>query len=692
MRPFRTQGFLIVGVLLVASPPQVLAQSQSVTYNRDVAPILAEHCVACHREGEFAPFSLASYEDAARHARQIAEVTRSRYMPPWKPEDGFGEFRGERHMPDEDIDILEQWDEEGAPRGDDGRRPPPSPPPAAADTWTLGPPDLIVRMQEPYGVPADGGDVFRNFVVPVPIAAKKYVRAIEFRPGNPKVIHHARILIDDTGEARRADEREDGPGFSGMENHSARFPDGHFLGWTPGKTPTVDPLAWPLEPGADIVLQMHFRPTGKPEAVRSSIGLYFTDKPPSITPIAMHLGSKTIDIPAGDPHYVVEDAYTLPVDATALRIYPHAHYLATDMTVTATLPNGTVLPLLHIPDWDFNWQDEYQYAKPVGLPKGAIVTMRYVYDNSSANPHNPSDPPVRVRYGPEATDEMGDLIVQLLPRSDREGLVLVTGLARKDLLLDIAGDEKRVRESAVDVEARNQLAVDYARAGRLPDALVQYDALLKIDPDHAVANYNLGVIALSQRQYGAAREFFGRALTRRPNYPAARTSYGVLLQLQGDVDGAMAQYRLAIEENAFQDTAHYNLGRALAARGDAAGAIEHFQRAVDVKPDSVDYLTSLSWLLATAPDEDLRDPAAAIKYATKASTLSGGQNPSVLDTLAAAYAADGRYDRAVAVAKTAFQRALASKNEALAGQIRARLNNYEQAAAASDTGFGTFRQ
>ena len=165
----------------------------------------------------------------------------------------------------------------------------------------------------------------------------------------------------------------------------------------------------------------------------------------------------------------------------------------------------------------------------------------------------------------------------------------------------------------------------------------------------------------------------------------------MLLQLQGDVDGAMQQYRIALEENPFQDTAHYNLGRALAARGDAAEAIQHYQKAVDVKPTSVDYLTSLSWLLATARDEDLRDPGAAVKYAIKASSLSGGQNPVVLDALAAAYAADGRYDRAVAVAKTAFQRALATESSELASQIRARLNAYEQAAADGDDCIGAFR-
>ena len=677
MRRFQFPCVVAVATLVVSAPP-VLAQDRAVTYSRDVAPILREHCVTCHRPGQFAPFTLTTYDEAAAHARRITEVTQSRVMPPWMPEEGFGEFRGERHLPESDIETLARWVQQGMLEGDRDIGVPALP---ATDAWQLGEPDLVVQMPEPFAVPADGADVFHNFVIPVPITTRKFVRAVEFRPGHAMVIHHARFLIDDSGEARRADEAEPGPGYSGMENHSARFPDGHFLGWASGKTPTVDPLAWPIDPGTDMVLQMHFKPMGTPETVRASLALYFSDTPPAITPIALHLGSQTIDIPAGESQYVVADAYTLPVDVTALRIYPHAHYLAVEMDVSATLPDGRVEPLLRIPDWDFHWQDEYEFARPVALPKGSTVRMRYVYNNSAGNPDNPSRPPVRVRYGPEATDEMGDLIVQLLPRSDREGQLLRAELARKELLIDIAGGEQRVSEGDADIEIRNKLAVDYVRAGRLPDALAQFEALLAIEPRHATANYNLGVIALEQRQYEMARMFFGRALVSRPHYPEARTNYGVLLQLEGDESGAMEQYRLAIEENPYQDTAHFNLGRALAARGDMAEAVDHFESAVGAKPNSVDYLTSLAWLLATAPDPDQRRPGQAVAYATKANTLSGGRDAAVLDALAAAYAADGRFDRAVAVARTAYQRALAANNVSLSSQIRDRMTRYEDAAA-----------
>ncbi len=352
----------------------------------------------------------------AQRARLLATVVATRVMPPWQPDSEEGEFSGDRRLTPAEISTLNRWVEDGILEGDPADR---FPVPAFTPGWQLGTPDIVVAMPESFTVPADGPDVFRNIVLALPLTERRFVRALEFRPGNARVLHHARLLLDDTGEIRRLDAADPGPGFGGMDVPGARFPDGHFLGWAPGKMPTREAYPWPLEPGNDLVIQMHLKPTGRPEPVQASVGLYLTDTPPSTTPVMLRLGSKTLDIPADSSTYEVTDRFTLPVDVLALSIYPHAHYLANEMNVVARMPNGRTDTLLRIPNWNFNWQDEYTYAQPVALPRGTSIEMRYRYDNTAQNPHNPSTPPRRVRFGSETRDEMGELLIQVLPRIAR---------------------------------------------------------------------------------------------------------------------------------------------------------------------------------------------------------------------------------------------------------------------------------
>jgi hypothetical protein len=390
----------VAAVCVCAGVVSVEAAERPLTFNRDVAPIIFQNCTPCHRPGESGPFTLLSYDDVKQRAQQIVTTTEHRFMPPWKPDPEFRRFEGERWLDPDDIDTLREWVDGGAVEGDPRDRPTP---PRFTDGWQLGKPDLVLTMREAFTVPAEGKDLFRNFVLPVPFNECKYVQAIEFRPGNAKVVHHARILLDETGELRQRDLDEPGPGFEGMDAPGAHFPDGHFLGWAAGKMPRRADVAWPLPARTDFIVQMHLKPTGRSESVKASIGLYFTNKAPAIHPVLLRFGSKTIDIQAGDSDYVVIDSYTLPVPAKALSIYPHAHYLAREMTVVAEMPDGGTERLLRISDWDFNWQDEYEYIEPVDLPKGARLVMRYVYDNSAINPRNPSSPPRRVLTGPTAT-------------------------------------------------------------------------------------------------------------------------------------------------------------------------------------------------------------------------------------------------------------------------------------------------
>ena len=219
-------------------------------------------------------------------------------MPPWLPEDRYGEFSNRRGLTSAEIDLVQRWVDEGSIEGDSAAPTPPSWP----DEWQLGRPDLIVQLAQPYTLPADGTDVFRNFVVAVPLAAMRYVRGMEFRPDNPRIVHHAVIRVDRTRTSRRLDAEDPEPGYDGMLTDEAISPDGHFLGWTPGRAPVLEAadMAWRLEPGTDVVLQVHLLPTGKPEVAQFHIGFFFTDTPPARTPFMVRLGSETIDIPAGE--------------------------------------------------------------------------------------------------------------------------------------------------------------------------------------------------------------------------------------------------------------------------------------------------------------------------------------------------------------------------------------------------------
>ena len=260
----------------------------TVTFNKDIAPIVFGHCAPCHRPGEAAPFSLLDYGDVKKHSAQIVEVTRSGFMPPWLPEDGHIELLGRRRLTVEQRGLIRQWVEEGTLEGRAEDLPPL---PKWSEGWQLGTPDLVVTMPEAYTLPADGRDVYRNFVIPVPTKSARQVRGIELRPSS-KAVHHAFIRFDRTDECRQQDAQEPGPGFAGMTVPSSAYsPAGHFLGWQPGRGPSQAPegLSWELPAGVDLVLLMHLQPRGKPEPIQASVGFYFTDEPPTNTPAKLSL-------------------------------------------------------------------------------------------------------------------------------------------------------------------------------------------------------------------------------------------------------------------------------------------------------------------------------------------------------------------------------------------------------------------
>ena len=378
-----------------------------------IAPILYNNCTVCHHSGGAAPFPLAVYQDAARRADLIASVTTSRYMPPWKPQPGYGKFRGERGLTEAEIAALRDWAAGGAPEGDPAKI---RPAPKFSPGWQLGKPDLVVNMPEPFPVNAGGPDIYQCFVIPVALPGDKYVRAVEFQPQNPGLVHHALFFTDASGGARERDVADPALGYRcfGVPGF---FPSSALGGWSPGSGPVEMPpeTATPFRKGSDLVLQIHFHPTGKPEREQASLALYFADKPPRRGVADVALGSRNIDIPPGERAYKVRDHFTLPVDVEAVGIIPHAHYICKDMKGTALLPDGTARKLIWIKDWDFNWQEQYHYDPPFILPEGTRLEMEFSYDNSDQNVHNPNHPPQRVRWGADSTDEMAGLHLQVIP-------------------------------------------------------------------------------------------------------------------------------------------------------------------------------------------------------------------------------------------------------------------------------------
>ncbi len=440
-------------------------------------------------------------------------------MPPWKPEPGHGQFLDDRRMSDAEIDLFQWWIADGMLRGD---LPEPAPPSAVSQEWRLGTPDLVVGMPEPYVLPAQGRDVFRTFVIPIPTANTAYVRAVEFRPGNPAAVHHANIKIDRTRLSQRRDEDEPGAGYDGGGSREAKFPDGMFLGWTPGQSPRVPPdgMSWHLEPGSDLVVELHLMPGATPQPVQASVGFFFTDRPPARTGYMLRLGRQDLDIAAGQRDYVSTDAYTLPVDVEAIAVQPHAHFLAREVRAWATLPGGVVEPLILITDWDFHWQDVYTYARPLVLPKGTKIEMRYTYDNSAANRRNPHRPPQRVTFGQTSGSEMGSLWLQVVPRHAGDLAILERDFGPKILRDDIAGNEKWLEVEPGNAQLRAELAACYLEANRTDAALAQLQEALRLDPV-AGRYYDVGRVLLLQEKYGDADPAFRRALNLRAEFTEA---------------------------------------------------------------------------------------------------------------------------------------------------------------------------
>jgi len=597
-------------------------------------------------------------------------------MPPWKPDAGKGEFRDERRLSAMELEKLQRWIADGAPEGDPRDLPAL---PTWQGGWPLGTPDLVVRMPEAYTVRANGADVFRTFVIPIPIDTPRYVRALEFRPGNARVVHHANLGIDRTRSSRQLDARDPEPGYVGGMVQDARYPEGQMLGWTPGQAPHPSPegMQWRLEPGSDLVAQLHLQPTGKPERLQIAVGFYFTDTPPMRAPLGLRLGSETIDIAAGDRDYIVSDRYVLPVDVELLAIQPHAHNLARRMEASATLPDGVTRPLIAIADWDFRWQDVYRYASPMPLPKGTTIAMRYAYDNSAANVRNPHQPPARVVWGQNTSDEMGDLWLQLVPRTPADFAALERDVRRKTLADDLSAYTKLLASDPDNALRHDAVGDLLLQAGRFDEAIARYRRSLELNPKSASTHYNLGYALSALGRRDEALVQFTGALAIDPDYAQAHNNLGALLQVAGQLDEALTHYRRAVALRPDNVDAVTNLGQLLSTMGRSADAIERFRAAIAIDPANAQALSGLAWIRATSWDASLRDASEAVTLAERAAAATDHRSVSALDALAAAYASAGRYDEAVAAARLGIALASSGGQAEVAAQFGVRLQLYQ---------------
>ena len=598
--------------------------AEPVTFNKHIAPLMFHYCSPCHRPGEAAPFSLLTYADARKHAAQIVTVTERRYMPPWLPEPGYGDFARERRLTADQLRLIADWVKEGSIEGDAADLPMPH----FTEGWQIGPPDLVVQMSKPYRLAPSGGDVFRSFIIPVNLKETKYVRAIELRPGNRRVVHHANIWIDRRQSLRRRDGEDGQPGFPGMENISTEArsdsfdPDSHFLFWKRGTVVEPEPegMNWRLDPSTDLILNLHLQPSGKDETIQPVIGFYFSTQPPRLHPMLVQLENDgAIDIPPGSRESAVTDRVTLPTGVEVLAIYPHAHYLGKQVEAWATLPDGSRTWLIKIADWDINWQAVYNYRTPVFLPKGTTVEMRITYDNSESNPRNPNHPPKRVRTGPRSEDEMGHVWLQVLPKkeSEQDPRVGLQEAVMRRRLEKYPGDfvahcnlgalyiargksgeavshfEQALQAQPGSATARNGLGAGLLAEGRLDDAIRELRETLRVDPLHLNARWNLSKALVRKGDLTGATAELGILLRQRPNDGDAQFGAAMVYFMQQRYSEALPHFQEALRLRPEDADVRTNLGALLARRGDLAGAIQSFEEALKLNPNdkvAQDYL------------------------------------------------------------------------------------------------------
>ena len=387
-----TLAFVLAGTWSFADKPGGAARKakEPVTYAKQVARILQDHCQTCHHPGTAAPFSLLTYEDAVNWSGTIKEVLLDKRMPPWHADPRYGKFSNDRRLKTELAETVIDWIDSGMEQGDKKDLPAPR---TYADGWVIGKPDLVFELPAEQTVPAAGVVPYQYFVTPTNFKEDVWIQAAEARPGNRAVVHHIIVSFRDP-------KNKDRRGAVG---------DGFIVGTAPGDMPVIlrPGMARRIPAGADLIWQMHYTPNGKEAKDRSQVGfiLYRGKEPPKWNAQTIGISNANFVIPPGDANHLVESEWVVPRDTLLLSFMPHMHLRGKDFEYRAEYPDGRKEILLSVPRYDFSWQASYRLAEPVRLPKGTKIHCTAHFDNSANNPANP-DPKKQVTWGDQTWEEM----------------------------------------------------------------------------------------------------------------------------------------------------------------------------------------------------------------------------------------------------------------------------------------------
>jgi hypothetical protein len=412
---FRPEGDMKApAVLLISIAALSAADAQTVTFYRDVLPILQERCQSCHRPGEIGPMPLGSYTEVRPWAKAIRQAVISRKMPPWNAEAPRGTFRNDPSLPQAEIDKLTDWIDGGAPEGSVKDAPPAR---SFVEGWSIGTPDVVFEMPEPYDVPPAGTIEYSYVIVPTGFTEDRWMSGAEVRPGNRAVVHHANVYVREPGSPWLRDypygklfvpeEKGQRAGTGGSSSAGASIQEQVIAGYIPGRPARQVPPGYGMliPAGSDLVFQLHYTTNGKAARDRTKVGFVFAKRLPEKRVIRIQASNSGFVIPPGAAGYPVSGTTEMGVESELLDVYPHMHYRGQSMTLSAIYPTGERDQLLRVPHYDFNWQLVYEMGQPKLLPRGTMLRADATFDNSPNNRFNP-DAKAEVRWGDQTWEEM----------------------------------------------------------------------------------------------------------------------------------------------------------------------------------------------------------------------------------------------------------------------------------------------
>jgi hypothetical protein len=385
-------------MILIAVPPRGSSHepiTTKVMFNKEIVRIFQRNCLGCHGPNSITGISLANYEQARPWAKAIKEEVIEKRMPPYQPVKGYGRFQHDYLLPQREIDLLISWVEGGAPKGEDKDYPREL---IEAKGWTLGQPDLLLQPESETKLSADGDDEYRCFTLPTKLGADRWVSAIDFRPGNPAVVHCASLQIDPAGSSRMVEVANQAKGECGPNGHESAA--GSLFTWVPGQAVTrlPDGIGRLLPAGARLLMRVHYRNNGEEMSDRSIAALYFANEE-TVRPLrAVTLTAEATQVPPGAERHRVKAAFVLPEAAEVVAIRPLLFPFGKSVEAIAYRPDGRAEVLIWARNYRYDWQPPFYFKKPIALPKGTRIELTAYLNNSENNPSNPQRPPQPVRF------------------------------------------------------------------------------------------------------------------------------------------------------------------------------------------------------------------------------------------------------------------------------------------------------